>query len=371
MKTLKDIEFLDGVKILVRADFNVPIKNGKVVDDYRIRMALPTINHLLEKKAKVILMSHLEANDGENPSLLPVADRLKELGVEVIFIKDYKKVSSIIESGNGCFLLENLRFFDGEKANDTQFAKELASFGDIYVNEAFSCCHRKHASIVGVPKFLPNYAGLQLENEITHLSKAFNPPRPFIFILGGAKFETKLPLLEKFMDIADQIFVGGALATDFFKEKGYEVGKSLVSEGDFKLSRFVHSPKLFLPIDIMTESKEVKAVDALNPTDNSMDCGPATAKLLRERINGAKFILWNGPLGIYEGGFKRSTLELAQIIAEATANGAESILGGGDTLAAIEELHLQEQVTFMSTGGGAMLEFLAQGSLPGIEALEK
>ncbi len=400
MKTLKDIEYLQGVRVLVRADFNVPIKNGVVVEDFRIKAELPTIDFLVRKGAKVILMSHLESIDGINPSLAPIADRLSKLGQEVIFVKDYNKALDIINDKmkNGtCILLENLRFFDGEKKNDTAFAKELASLGDIYVNDAFSVCHREHASVVGLPKLLPSYAGLQLESEIINLAKAFNPAHPFLFILGGAKFDTKLPLLEKFLNIADSIFVGGALSNDLLKSKGYEVGKSLVSRpfgessslpqtpqggigrdlspqaGEIMdvLKRFTNDAKVMLPIDIINEQKIAKPADGLSASDKNMDMGPETLKLLGAAINNAKFILWNGPLGVYEKGFKEGTIELAKMVSEATARGAETIVGGGDTLAAITELGNQEKFSFISTGGGAMLDFLATGTLPGIDALEK
>jgi len=372
MKTLKDIRFVDGLKALVRADFNVPLKNGAVADDYRIRMTIPTVKHLLDKKAKVILISHLESNDGGNPSLQPIADALNRLNVTVKFIKDYKNAREIIEAEDyGCFLLENLRFFDGEKGNDAKFAKELASLADIYVNDAFSVCHREHASVVGIPKYLDSYAGLQLEKEISHLSRAFDPARPFLFILGGAKFDTKLPLLEKFMKIADFVFVGGALANDFFQEKGYEVGASAVSKGDFGLSRFVKSKKLLLPADVLNEGREVRSSDGLSSTDKAVDAGPKTLAELKETIHISKLVLWNGPLGKYEGGFQEATLTLARMIGEATEkSGVESIVGGGDTLAAIAALGIESKFTFVSTGGGAMLDFLANGTLPGIKALE-
>ncbi len=373
MKTLKDIEYLSGVKVLVRVDFNVPIKNGLVVEDFRVRAALPTIEFLIEKGAKVILMSHLEAADGTNPSLAPVADCLKRLGKEVMFIKDFNKAHDAINEqlkGGACALLENLRFFDGEKKNDAKFAKELATLGDIYVNDAFSVCHREHASVVGVPKFLPSYAGLQIEKEVANLSRAFNPTHPFLFILGGAKFDTKLPLLEKFIEIADSVFVGGALANDLLKAKGYEVGKSVLSKGIADLSKFIESPKLVVPLDILNEQKQIKLITAIGADDKIMDIGPATVDALKSIVTSAKFILWNGPLGLYENGFKDATLELAKMISSATANGAESIVGGGDTLAAISELGVQEKFSFISTGGGAMLDFLATGTLPGIDALK-
>jgi 3-phosphoglycerate kinase len=373
MKTLKDIEYLSGVKVLVRVDFNVPIKNGVVVEDFRIKAALPTIDFLIGKGAKVILMSHLEAADGTNLSLLPAALRLKKLGKEIVFIKDFNRAHDIINEqlkGGACALLENLRFFDGEKKNDPKFAKELSSLGDIYVNDAFSVSHREHASIVGVPKLLPSYAGLQLEREVASLSKAFNPTHPFLFILGGAKFDTKLPLLDKFINIADQIFVGGAIANDLLKAKGYEVGKSLLSDGAVNLSEFSNSPKVILPADIINEQKQAVMADKISKTDKNLDAGPKTIEILRTIVADAKFILWNGPLGQYENGFKEGTVELARLIGDVTLSGAETIVGGGDTLAAIQELGNQEKFSFISTGGGAMLDFLAKGTLPGIEALE-
>jgi 3-phosphoglycerate kinase len=374
MRTIKDIESLEGVKVLVRADFNVPVKNGLVVDDYRIKATLPTIEFLKGKGAKIILVSHLEASDGSNGSLLPVAERLNKLGQNVTFIENWHNASKIIEGEmkNGdCILLENLRNFDGEKANDSKFSKELASLADIYVNDAFSVSHRAHASVVGVTEFLPSYAGLQLTKEIENLSKTFNPSHPFLFILGGAKFETKLPLLQKFVDIADFVFVGGALSMDIFKEKGYKIGKSLTSKGNIDLSNFAKNPKLLLPIDVVNKQNGVKDANNLDSEDEIVDAGPKTVEMLKQKISEAKFILWNGPIGVYESGFKGPTLDLARMIAETTSRGTLTIVGGGDTLAAIAENNDLDKFTFVSTGGGAMLEYLAKGTLPGIQALDE
>ena len=373
MKTLKDIQYVEGVKILVRADFNVPVSNGVVVDDFRIRMVLPTINILISKGAKVILISHLEASDGTNPSLKPVADSLTKLGVPVTFVENMRNASAVIstQTNGTCVLLNNLRLFAGEKANDPQFSKELASLGDIYVNDAFSVSHRAHASVVGVPALLPSYAGLQLESEVANLSKAFDPSHPFVFILGGAKFETKLPLLQKFLTLADTVFVGGALANDFFKAQGHEVGTSLISKGTFDFAPFLSNPKLMIPTDVVNQEHITKAVSAVLPTDKIMDAGSATIDALKKVVASARFILWNGPVGLYQDGYQGATLDIARMIAEATQKGAVSIIGGGDTLAAVAEIGVEEHYTFMSTGGGAMLDFLAQGTLPGIEALER
>ncbi|MDE1941152.1 MAG: phosphoglycerate kinase [Patescibacteria group bacterium] len=372
MKTLKDIPHLQGVKVMVRADFNVPVRNGVVADGFRIKSTLPTIDFLRKSGARIILVSHLESADGKNESLQPIAEHLNGLGVPISFVKDWRTANQIIgELKDGeCALLENVRLFEGEKENASRFAQELASLADIYVNDAFSVSHREHASIVGVPRYLPSYAGFQLEKEIANLSKAFHPSHPFLFILGGAKFETKLPLLAKFMQIADSIFVGGALANDFFAAKGYEIGVSLVSKGKIDLSPYADDPKLHIPLDVMTKENAIKDPDKLDKSDQIVDSGPKTLEALGKMIAGAKFILWNGPLGIYEDGYRGPTLDLAKLVSLATKNGATTIVGGGDTLAAIDTLGLLNGFTFISTGGGAMLDFLAKGTLPGIKALE-
>lgn len=372
MKTLNDIPHLEGVRVLLRADFNVPVRNGTVADPFRIASTLPTIDFLVRKGAKLVIVSHLESIDGGNDSLLPIAQELARLGRPVTFIRDWKQARGTIEGmpDGSCLLLENIRLFEGEKKNDPAFAAELASLADIYVNDAFSVSHREHASIVGVPKLLPSYAGFQLEKEISSLSRAFAPEHPFLFILGGAKFETKLPLLTRFLELADRIFVGGALANDIYRARGYETGRSLLSKGAMDLSAFAADTKVLVPEDIVDQNGAVKAANAVGREDKIMDSGPATIAVLGDLIKTVKFILWNGPLGVYEDGYRQPTLELARRIGEATLAGAETIVGGGDTLAAIAELGIPEKFTFISTGGGAMLDFLAQGTLAGIEALE-
>lgn len=372
MKSIKDMGYLRGVRVLVRVDFNVPMANGNVSDNSRIKMVLPTVDYLRNEGAKVILMSHLESNDHRDLSLEPVSVELKKLGEPVVFVKNLRSANGLIGNrlGDGqCALLENLRFFPEEKANDRKFAEELSSLGDVYVNEAFSVCHREHASIIGVPRLMPGYAGFRLEKEIANLSKAFNPVHPFLFILGGAKFGTKMPLLAKFLDIADTVFVGGALANDLFKAKGHETGKSLVSGEPLDLKLFLDSSKLAMPVDVAVNDGSVKGPGGLSADDKIMDAGPATVAALKETAAAARFILWNGPLGMYEEGFKATTVELARTVSEAAGRGATTIVGGGDTLAAISELGLDEKFTWLSAGGGAMLDFLAQGTLPGIEAL--
>lgn len=330
-KPITEAGDLNGKRVLVRVDWNVPIANGSVVNDFRIKKSLPTLEYLENAGAKVIIATHLEP-DGTSTELF----------------KMYVPA--------GMELLENLRNNLGEETNSKTFAKELASRADIYVNEAFSVSHREHASIVGVPEFLPSFIGLQFALEMRELSKAFYPKRPFLFILGGVKFDTKLPILKKFVNIADHIFVGGALANNFFKEQGMDVGNSLVQEGDFGLKALLKTGKIILPEDTITEDGRV------------LDAGPRSVENLKPLISASKLVLWNGPLGAYETGYKVSTLALAKLISEFSS---ESIVGGGDTIAAIKELDLFDKFSFVSTGGGAMLDFLANGTLPGIEALSR
>ena len=371
MKTLKEIEYLPGVKVLLRVDFNVPIRNGIVQDDYRIKSAMPTIEYLVSKGAKVIIISHLEAADGSNPTLLPVAKHMEKLGKSVLFIKDFNKAHDLIEAetkNGSVVMLENLRFFDGEKANSAEFARDLASLGDLYVNDAFSVCHREHSSIVGVPKLMPSYAGLQLEKEISALSSAFDPQHPFLFILGGAKFSTKMPLVSKFLKIADMVYVGGALANDLFLAKGYEVGRSVISKETVDLRSIVSDPKVVVPSDITDEKGLICNADQVSKDMKILDLGPKSIEELSVLIKKARFILWNGPFGQYENGYKQGTLKCAELLSQATKDGAHTIVGGGDTLAAIKEIS-GPLFSFISTGGGAMWDFLAFGTLPGIVAL--
>lgn len=330
IRNISEAGSLSGKRVLVRVDWNVPIENGVVVDDFRIRRSLPTIEFLQNAGAKVIMATHLEP---EEASLEPLQR----------FVP------------NGAELLPNLRSNPGEKANDVSFAKELASLADIFVNEAFSASHREHASIVGVPKLLPSFAGIEFVKEVESLSKAFEPEHPFVLILGGAKFETKLPLLKRFLDSADTALVGGALANDFWKSAGIDVGDSLVSNVDLGLKNLLGSGKIILPADTTLEG------------DRIVDAGSKTIEAWKEKIDSAKFILWNGPLGEYEKGYKKYTLELAKAVA---TSGAKTIVGGADTLAAIMELDIFDRFGFVSTGGGAMLDFLSTGTLPGIKALE-
>lgn len=368
---------LKGKYVLLRLDLNVPVVDGQVANAYRIERAIPTIDYLREHEAKIIIIAHTESEG--NMSLLPVAQYLNGF-YKVDFCQTYFNAIAIdmvakIED-KGILLFENLRMNPEEKENDKDFAKKLSQMAEIYVDDAFGAMHRKHASIVGVPEFLPHYGGLLVKQEIENISKAFNPQKPFLFILGGAKFDTKLPLIHKYLDKADFVFVAGALANDLFRQKGFEVGISLLTEGDFDLENIINNPKLITPVDVMVlkpdGSTEFKSPDSVSPDEYISDVGPKTIEKLKELVSESKTVVWNGPLGKYKKGFKDKTEELAMIIAIATKeNGVDSIVGGGDTLASIDVAEFEHGFSFVSTGGGAMLDYLVNETLPGIEALDK
>lgn len=364
---------LRGKRVLVRLDLNVPTNHGKVTDDFRIKRALPTLEYLQEQNAKMTAISHI----GRSPddSLRPVTAKLEELlGTQVLFAQNISEARSLdVETRNGgVILLENLRRNPGEETNSPEFAEELASLGDIFVNEAFSASHRVHASIVGVPRLLPSYAGIQFAAEVDHLSRALAPDHPFLFILGGAKFETKLPFLQKFTELADTVFVGGALGNDILRAQGFVTGTSVVEKYlPEYLAEFTKSKKL-LPIqDVLSRAPgdvvTARRVDATKSYESIVDAGPDTIASLAKPIQEARCILMNGPLGWYEKGFSGGTREVLQMIAKNKS--AVSIIGGGDTVALINLMGAEKEFTFVSTAGGAMLDFLVDGELPGITAL--
>ncbi len=381
MRTVTDIPFLENIPILVRTAMNVPIENGKVVNDYRLRRALPTIKFLTSHGAKVILISHIGEQGTE--TLEPVAQALGKLIPNVSFFKETigeRARGAIRELIPGKILvLENLRRHQGEVSNDRVFARELATLADVFVEDSFDTCHRAHASIVGVPEYLPSYAGILLAEELEELSHARTPEHSALAVIGGAKFSTKETVLTTLLETYDHVFVGGALANDFLKASGQEVGKSFVSNADTdSIKKLLENPKLVLPIDSMViPATSVGAMNArmkariasaghVHPDEIILDHGPGTSALLADLAGKAKNILWNGPLGNYEHGFIDATDAFARAVANSNAH---SIIGGGDTIAAIENLGLLPRFSFVSTGGGAMLDFLAKGTLPGIEAL--
>lgn len=369
MKNLDQIGDIKGKKVLLRISLNVPVDKGSVTDPLRIEMSIPTINELRQKGGKVIILSHIGRNPKE--SLEPVARYLQDF-MPVIFIRDIyadsvRKVIDYAAPGS-VVLFENLRKYEGEEKNDMDFVKHLSSFGDIYVNDSFPECHREHASIVGIPKLLPCFAGRQLMQEIDNLSKAFNPEHPFLFILGGAKVETKLPLIKNFIDRADNIFIGGVLANDFFKASNISIGESVTSKEKVPKD-LLNNKKIILPVDLTVERKGKKEnvmYDSVLDNDRIFDLGRKSADILGDLIKNSKFVLWNGPLGYCEGGYCEGTTIIANKLA---ASKSLSVVGGGDTLGSIDD-SVQSSIDFISTGGGAMLEFLAKGTLPGIEVLK-
>lgn len=365
---VEDIKKLKGKRVLLRASLNAPIADGKVTETFRLEQTLPTINFLKEAGAKVVIIGHIGREKEE--SLKPVHEALNNL-VEVKWggkVAEAKVIVDALQNGEAV-LLENLRQDDREVEGDDSLAKELASLADVYVNDAFSDSHREHTSITGLPKYLPSYFGINFWKEYQSLKKAMKPESPSLFILGGAKFDTKMPLVVRYTTIYDKIFIGGALANDFFKAKDYEVGKSLVGDVDLKNNEILKNQKIEIPLDVVVDGPAgVREVGprAVNEEEIIMDAGPTSLKELEEMVQGAKTILWNGPLGNFEKGFSLGTEMLARTISKSDAY---SVVGGGDTVAAIRSLGLDNRFSFMSTAGGAMLVFLETGTLPAIEAV--
>jgi len=370
-----DKEGLSGTYVFLRASLNVPIKDGEVMNQFRLMRGLTTITYLVRQGARVIVAGHLsnDKDKEQEESLLPVYEVLKQhlpitFSDEVATPKS-KELRDQLQDGE-VLLLENLRQDPREKKNDADFARALADLASIYVNDAFAASHRAHASLVGVPSFLPGFVGHNFVHEYEELKKAMKPKSPALFILGGAKFDTKMPLIEKFLDVYDHVLVGGALANDLYKAKGYEVGQSLLSGVAVEtLSSLIENKNLLLPPDVTVLGKDgvrTTAVDDVQPHETILDAGPDLLTFLKPYLSEAKTILWNGPLGNYEKGFEKQTAELAKAIAETEAY---SVIGGGDTIAAIEALNCQEQYSFLSTAGGAMLAFLEHGTLPAITAV--
>lgn len=361
LPSIRDVKDLRGKRVLLRASLNVPVENGVVTETFRLEQALPTLDFLKKQGAKVVVIGHI--GRGPEESLKPVFEAL-------LAMTDIKWGGSVADLQNGeAMLLENLRQDKREGEGDDGLAKELAALADIYVNDAFSDSHREHSSITGVPKYLPSYFGFSFLREYEALQKVTKPVSPSVFILGGAKFETKMPLVERYAQIYDTVFIGGALANDIFKAKGYEVGTSLVSDVDLSGNAILENPRIMVPTDVVVKNggndREVGA-RGVEGTEAILDIGPLALKELNTKLSGAKTILWNGPLGNFEKGYSLGTETLARAIAK---SGAYSVVGGGDTIAAIRSLGLQDHFGFMSTAGGAMLVFLETGTLPSIDAV--
>lgn len=381
-KTLKDIN-VKNKRVLIRVDFNVSLDdNGNIVDDFRIKEVVPTIEYLIKKRAKIILMSHLDDPKGN------VAEKLK---TDVIQNRLFEYLDCSIVKAKDCIgkeieewthqmqpgeilLLENLRFHKEEEENDLNFAKSLSVLGDIYVNEAFGVSHRKHASVVGVPKFLPAFSGFLFQKEVEELNKVlFKPERPLAVIIGGVKVSTKIKVIEKFLEKSDKLLLGGALVNTIFAAKGIEMGKSFIEKEMFDILKKIDldNPKLQLPVDFVCQNSEIsiRSINGVKNNEVVYDIGPRSIELFLEFIKQAKMIVWNGPLGLVE---KEPFDKSSQIIAKAIIESkAYSIVGGGDTVTFVKKLGLENKFSYVSTGGGAMLDYLANETLPGIEALKK
>lgn len=410
LRSIKDIKDLKSKRVIVRVGFNVPLNKNKIIDDRKIKSVLATINYLIQKNAKVILISHLgrpaevksqklkvksnnikfRINKVASLSLRPVVDRLEKLlNKKVKFIPDCvgKKVEKEINKmkDGEIVLLENLRFYKEEEKNNKNFGKSLALLGDIYINEAFSVSHRNHASVSAITKFLPSYAGFLLEKEILNLSKQLkNSQKPYVILLGGVKLSTKIKLIENLGKKADKILIGGAMANVFLKAKGYKIGKSLIEKDMVaqakKMSKKKSLSKKFLfPTDVIIgksikkEAKaELKKIEDIQDDDIILDIGVETIYAYSQILKKARTILWNGPMGKFEfKQFSHGSLMLARVAASVSSDKVFSICGGGETAEILDLVKMEKYIGWISTGGGAMLEFLAGEKMPGIESLKK
>lgn len=395
-KTVRDLD-VAGKKVIVRVDFNVPLKDDVITDDNRILGALPTINYLLENNAKVILMSHLgkvnhkdeaqTAADKAKNDLAPVSVRLQKLVPEAkvtfVDVTRGKKLEDTIEEmkEGEIVLVQNTRYESGETKNDPGLGKYWASLGDLFVNDAFGTAHRAHASNVGVASNLPSALGFLVEKEVKFIGDAiYAPKKPFVAILGGAKVSDKINVIENLLKIADKIIVGGGMAYTFYKAKGYEVGTSLLEEDRIEVAKSVieqAGDKLILPVDTVVADKfapdadhKVVAADAIPEDMMGLDIGPESIELFKKELEGAKTVVWNGPMGVFEfEAFAKGTLEVCKAITELPD--VLSVIGGGDSAAAAIQLGFRDQITHISTGGGASLEFMEGKELPGIASIEE
>ncbi len=388
-KSVKDVE-LKGKRVFCRVDFNVPMNDGQVTDETRIKAALPTVEYLMNQGAKVILASHLGRPKGsvvEELRLTPVAKRLSELlGKEVKKADEAygDSVKAMVETlGEGdVLLLENVRFYPGEEKNDPELAKAFAELADVYVNDAFGAAHRAHASTEGIAHHLPAVSGLLMEKELDVLGKALsNPERPFTAIIGGAKVKDKIGVIENLLEKVDNLIIGGGLAYTFVKANGHEVGKSLLEEDKIDLAKsFMEKAKekgvnFYMPVDVVvaddfSEEANIKtvAIEEIPSDWEALDIGPKTREIYADVIQNSKLVIWNGPMGVFElKKFAGGTRAVAEALAE--ANDTYSVIGGGDSAAAVEKFHLADRMSHISTGGGASLEFMEGKALPGVVAL--
>ncbi|MFI5284065.1 MAG: phosphoglycerate kinase [Candidatus Dormibacterales bacterium] len=378
---------VDGLRVLVREDFNVPISKGTITDDARVRAALPTLRHLSERGAKVIVMSHLGRPAGVDPalSLRPVATRLASLlGLDVRFADDCVGEKAAGPAGSlprgGVLLLENVRFHAEDEANGAEFARDLAALGDVFVNDAFAASHRAHASVVGVAAYLPAYAGELMEAELAALHQALDSPkRPMIAVVGGAKVSTKIGVLMNLIEKVDALLIGGAMANTFFKAKGWPTGRGLVEDSALQAAREIEAragDNMLLPVDVVCarrmaagEETRVMEADAVEPEWMALDIGPRSQEMFGRRLSDAATVVWNGPVGVSEvEDFSAGTRAVGEAMA---GSRAYTLVGGGDTVAAVDQLGLAGRFSHISTGGGATLEYLEGKELPGIAILKE
>ncbi|OFW87408.1 phosphoglycerate kinase [Candidatus Uhrbacteria bacterium RIFCSPLOWO2_01_FULL_47_24] len=392
LRSIKEIKNIRGKRVLVRVDFNIPLEHGKLADDTRIKAAAPTIKWLVEKGAKVILMSHFgqprkKGLRNKDKGLSMIVERLGKLlkrDVKLIEEWDFATIGKTVKKmkAGQVFMLPNLRLHPGEEKNNEAFAKELANLGQIYVNEAFSVCHREHASIVGVPKFLPRYAGVRLIEEVETLGRVLHEARlPLIVLIGGAKITDKIAMIKTMTDKASAILVGGALANHFFKAQGYQIGASVVDPKGVKIAKtLLKNKKIILPRDVVVGTKDGKVAKVAEVTNESkalcfkpyaiLDIGPKTILRFSHFIKTAQTLVWNGPMGLYEvKRFSHGTVALGRLFAARSKGIAFGVAGGGETIDALKKTGMAQYVDFISTGGGAMLEYLGGEELPGIKEL--
>jgi len=382
INSIKKAKDLAGKRVLLRADFNVPIENGRIKDEYKLVQGLPTIRFLLRHNCRIVIITHLGKPDGKKNkdfTVKPIAARLSR-----IFHKDVRFIDEVIglkagtaagnmENGE-IVMLENLRFEPGEEENKRKFAKELAKYADIYINDAFGVSHREHASLAAIKNYLPSYAGLLLEKEVLNLEKARHAANPLILIIGGAKIKTKIRLINGFKNKAYRILLGGALANNFFASRGLETGKSLVDAASLEFARGCKVKNLLLPIDAVVAdadgSPKIRSINRIEAGDTILDIGPRTIRLYAGFIKRAATIFWNGPMGRFEDPhYKHGTLAIARLVASRSTGKAFGVVGGGETVEALKMTRMIDDVDFVSTGGGATLAYLGGEKMPGLKGI--
>lgn len=375
-----------GKTVFLRTDFNVPMDNSKIKEDFKIRQSLETIDFLIKNKCKVILASHLgqpQSGFEAKYSLAPMAKLLSSLLAQKVFFLDFKKIPKFkdikkkISQSEGLFLLDNLRFYDGEERNCKKLGKSLAGLADVYVNDAFAVSHRANSSVSAIRENLPSYAGLLLEKELNSLDKILNPKKPFVIVMGGSKISTKIPIIKKLYNKADYILLGGALANNFYLAQGYDIGRSLFDHDGLKETKnFLNSKKIILPSDVIVQSLDdfgnekivSKKIDEIDDNDTILDIGPESILDFSKYINKAQTIVWNGPMGKFEdSNFRQGTIIIARQIASRSSGRAFGVAGGGETVESLNLSKMKKYMDWVSTGGGAMLAYLAGEKMPGIE----